>query len=452
MSVGTHGTTFGGNPLATSAGNAVLDVILSDGFVDHVARMGKLLHQGLMELQKTGTPASLPKSAAKASCSASRRASRCNDFVAAALAEKLILIPAADNVARLLPPLIIGEAEIAEGLARLERDGGAARRQDFAAPGSRRMTADSAVGPRHFLDLPEIPAAELRRILDAALAIKARRRKGEVAAWRPLAGKMLAMIFDKPSTRTRVSFDLAMRELGGETIMLTGKEMQLGRGETIADTARVLSRFVDAIVIRVLSHDDLCELARHAAVPVVNGLTKRSHPCQVMADVMTFEERRGPIKGRTIAWSGDANNVLTSWIHAARQFEFTMRVATPAELDLAPELLTWAEKSGTRLTVTRDPCEAVSGADAVVSDCWVSMGDENESFRHNLLAPYQVNAKLMDAAAKDAIFMHCLPAHRGQEVTDAVIDGPQSVVFDEAENRLHAQKGILAWCLGALDG
>ncbi|MGB7698811.1 MAG: ornithine carbamoyltransferase [Methylovirgula sp.] len=313
------------------------------------------------------------------------------------------------------------------------------------------MTADSA-SPRHFLDLPEIPAAELRRILDAALSIKARRRKGEVAAWRPLAGKTLAMIFDKPSTRTRVAFDLAMRELGGETIMLTGKEMQLGRGETIADTARVLSRFVDAIVIRVLSHDDLCELARHAAVPVVNGLTKRSHPCQVMADVMTFEERRGPIKGRTIAWSGDANNVLTSWIHAARQFEFMMRVATPAELDLAPELLTWAEKSGTRLTVTRDPREAVSGADAVVSDCWVSMGDENESFRHNLLAPYQVNAKLMDAAAKDAIFMHCLPAHRGQEVTDAVIDGPQSVVFDEAENRLHAQKGILAWCLGALDG
>jgi ornithine carbamoyltransferase len=313
------------------------------------------------------------------------------------------------------------------------------------------MTADSA-SPRHFLDLSEIPAPELRRILDAALSIKARRRKGEVAAWRPLAGKALAMIFDKPSTRTRVSFDLAMRELGGETIMLTGKEMQLGRGETIADTARVLSRFVDAIVIRVLSHDELCELARHAGVPVINGLTKRSHPCQVMADIMTFEEHRGPIKGRTLAWSGDANNVLTSWVHAARQFEFTMRVATPAELDLAPELLTWAEKSGAHLKVTRDPYEAVGAADAVISDCWVSMGDENESFRHNLLVPYQVNAKLMAAAAKDAIFMHCLPAHRGEEVTDAVIDGPQSVVFDEAENRLHAQKGILAWCFGALDG
>ncbi len=313
------------------------------------------------------------------------------------------------------------------------------------------MTAGPS-SPRHFLDLSEIPAAELRRVLDAALSIKAARRRGEVAAWRPLAGKALAMIFDKPSTRTRVSFDLAMRELGGDTIVLTGQEMQLGRGETIADTARVLSRFVDAVVIRILCHDDLLELARYAAVPVVNGLTKRSHPCQVVADIMTFEEHRGPIKGHTIAWSGDANNVLTSWIHAAQQFEFTMQVATPAELDLAPELLIWAQKSGTRLKVTRDPYEAVDGAAAVISDCWVSMGDENESFRHNLLAPYQVNAKLMRAAAKDAIFMHCLPAHRGEEVTDEVIDGPQSVVFDEAENRLHAQKGILAWCLGALDG
>ncbi len=306
--------------------------------------------------------------------------------------------------------------------------------------------------PRHFLDLSEISAAELRRILEAALSIKRRRRKGEVAAWRPLAGKVLAMIFDKPSTRTRVSFDIAMRELGGETVMLTGQEMQLGRGETIADTARVLSRFIDAMLIRVLDHNDLYELARYAAVPVVNGLTKRSHPCQVMADVLTFEEHRGPIKGRTIAWSGDANNVLASWIHAAQRFEFTMQVATPAELDVPRELLVWAQGNGTRLKVTRDPYEAVSGADAVISDCWVSMGDENESFRHNLLAPYQVNTKLMSVAAKDAIFMHCLPAHRGEEVTDAVIDGPQSVVFDEAENRLHAQKGILAWCFGALDG
>jgi len=302
---------------------------------------------------------------------------------------------------------------------------------------------------RHFLDLSEIPAADLRRILDVASAIKAGRRKGQPATEKPLAGKVLAMIFDKPSTRTRVSFDLAMRELGGDTIMLTGHEMQLGRGETIADTARVLSRFVDAIVIRILDHKEMIELARFADVPVINGLTKRSHPCQVMADVLTFEEHKGPIKGRTIAWSGDCNNVLASWVHAAQRFDFSLQVAAPAELDLPEELVDWARRSQTRLKLTRDPYEAVRGADAVISDCWVSMGDEDEAFRHNLLAPYQVNAKLMAAAGKDAIFMHCLPAHRGEEVTDEVIDGPQSVVFDEAENRLHAQKGILAWCLGA---
>ncbi|MGO9675028.1 MAG: ornithine carbamoyltransferase [Methylocella sp.] len=311
-----------------------------------------------------------------------------------------------------------------------------------------RSNPDERAEARHFLDLSEIPAGDLRRILDDSAAIKSRRRKGRRAAEQPLAGKVLAMIFDKPSTRTRVSFDLAMRELGGETVMLTGKEMQLGRGETIADTARVLSRFVDAIVIRVLEHDDLMELARHADVPVINGLTKRSHPCQVMADVLTFEERKGPIKGRKIAWSGDSNNVLASWVHAAQRFDFALAVATPAELQLPPGLVDWARRSGARLDVTRDPFEAVAEADAVISDCWVSMGDRDEAFRHNLLAPYQVNARLMAAAARDAIFMHCLPAHRGEEVTDEVIDGPQSVVFDEAENRLHAQKGILSWCLG----
>ncbi len=263
--------------------------------------------------------------------------------------------------------------------------------------------------PRHFLDLSEIPVVDLRQILETALSIKRRRRKGEVAARRPLAGKVLAMIFDKPSTRTRVSFDVAMREMGGETIMLTGQEMQLGRGETIADTARVLSRFVDAIVIRVIDHGDLCELARHADVPVVNGLTKKSHPCQVMADVMTFEEHRGPIKGRTVAWSGDANNVLASWIHAAQRFDFVINVATPAELDLSPDLRAWAQNAGTRLNVTRDPYEAVRGADAVISDCWVSMGDENESFRHNLLAPYQVNSKLM-AGCGEGCDLHALPS------------------------------------------
>ena len=304
---------------------------------------------------------------------------------------------------------------------------------------------------KHFLDLSEIPAPELRRILDAAASIKARRRKGQRAEQRPLEGRVLALIFDKPSTRTRVSFDVGMRELGGETIMLTGAEMQLGRGETIADTARVLSRYVDAIMIRILSHDDLTELAAHASVPVINGLTKRTHPCQVMADVMTFEEHRGPIKGRTVAWTGDANNVLASWVHAAQRFDFTIRIATPAELAPPASLIDWARTHGARMELTRDPFAAVDGVDAIISDCWVSMGDEDEARRrHNLLSPYQVNARLMGAAAKDAIFMHCLPAHRGEEVTDEVMDGPQSVVFDEAENRLHAQKGVIAWCLGAL--
>ena len=304
---------------------------------------------------------------------------------------------------------------------------------------------------KHFLDLCDIPAPELRRILDAAASIKARRRKGERAEQRPLEGKVLALIFDKPSTRTRVSFDVGMRELGGETIMLTGAEMQLGRGETIADTARVLSRYVDAIMIRILSHEDLSELAAHASVPVINGLTKRTHPCQVMADVMTFEEHRGPIKGRTVAWTGDSNNVLTSWVHAAQRFDFTIRIATPAELAPPAALVDWARSKGARVDLTNDPFAAVDGVDAIISDCWVSMGDEEQArSRHNLLAPYQVNARLMGAAAKDAIFMHCLPAHRGEEVTDEVMDGPQSVVFDEAENRLHAQKGVIAWCLGAL--
>lgn len=302
---------------------------------------------------------------------------------------------------------------------------------------------------RHFLDLADFDAATLRGLVDLAAGIKARRRRGEPQAERPLAGKTLAMIFDKPSTRTRVSFDVGMRELGGETLMLTGKEMQLGRGESVPDTARVLSRYVDAIMIRILDEGMLRELAEHASVPVINGLTKVSHPCQVMADVLTFEEHRGPIRGRTVAWIGDANNVLNSWIHAAARFDCNLRIAAPAELAPDPAVLGWAEANGAHVRVTTDPFEAVEGADLVVTDCWVSMGDEDEGRRHNLLQPYQVNAKLMGAAAKDALFMHCLPAHRGEEVTDEVIDGPHSVVFDEAENRLHAQKGILAWCLGA---
>ncbi len=312
-------------------------------------------------------------------------------------------------------------------------------------------TATPTGSPRHFTDLSEVDAHQLRHILDVSAAIKAKRVKGRKSADRPLEGKVLAMIFDKPSTRTRVSFDVAMRELGGETIMLTGAEMQLGRGETIADTARVLSRFVDAIMIRILDHDDMLEMARYATVPVINALTKRTHPCQVMADVMTFEEHIGPIKGRTVAWTGDANNVLASWVEAAQRFDFTINVATPPELAPDAALVDWAKRNGARMNMMTDPLEAVKGVDCVISDCWVSMGDEDESRRrHNLLARYQVNENLMAVAGSQAIFMHCLPAHRGEEVTDAVIDGPQSVVFDEAENRLHAQKGVLAWCMGAM--
>ncbi len=303
-------------------------------------------------------------------------------------------------------------------------------------------------GLRHFLDLDDIPADALREVLDWAARLKATREADRLVPSKPLTGRTLAMIFDKPSTRTRVSFDVGMRELGGETIMLTGAEMQLGRGETIGDTARVLSRYVDAIMIRVLSRDDMVEFARHASVPVLNGLTKNSHPCQIMADIMTFEEHVGPIAGRTVAWSGDGNNVLASWIHAAQRFRFRLAIATPGELAPAPALVGWARDGGADITITDDPHAAVKGADAVVTDCWISMGDEEqETHRHNLLAPYQVNDQLMAAASPGAIFMHCLPAHRGEEVTDSVMDGPQSVVFDEAENRLHAQKGILSWCL-----
>jgi ornithine carbamoyltransferase len=305
----------------------------------------------------------------------------------------------------------------------------------------------SANGIRHFLDLVDIPSKELRAMIEASRAMKAHRQRTSAA--KPLAGRTLAMIFDRPSTRTRVSFDVAMRQLGGESITLTGQEMQLGRGETIADTARVLSRYVDAIMIRTLDHDVLTELAEHATVPVINGLTKRSHPCQVLADVMTFEEHRGAIGGKTVAWTGDGNNVLASWMHAAERFDFRLRVATPPELAPKKWLIDWIKSSGAPIKLGSDPEEAVKGADCVVTDAWVSMGDKDGARRHNLLKRYQVNGRLMARAKPDAIFMHCLPAHRGEEVTDEVMDGPQSVVFDEAENRLHAQKGILAWCLQA---
>jgi ornithine carbamoyltransferase len=303
---------------------------------------------------------------------------------------------------------------------------------------------------KHFLDLADFDSATLTQLVSDAKTRKAGRAglpRGAADADKPLEGRVLALIFDKQSTRTRISFDVGMRQLGGTTIMLTGSEMQLAREETIADTARVLSRYVDAVMIRLLDHEMVRELAANATIPVINGLTKLSHPCQVLADVMTFEEHRGSIRGRTIAWSGDANNVLASWVHAAARFGFNLRVATPAELRPREALRIWARGANASVEFTDNPEKAVAGADCIVTDAWVSMGDQDTTKRHNLMRAFQVNARLMARAAKDAIFMHCLPAHRGEEVTDDVIDGPQSVVFDEAENRVHAQKAILAWCM-----
>ncbi len=302
------------------------------------------------------------------------------------------------------------------------------------------MTA--AVVPRHFLELSDHSPALLRRLLDDAVAFKA----GAPHAER-LRGRTLALMFEKPSTRTRVSFEVAMRQLGGDVIVLSGPETQRGRGESIADTARVLSRYVDAIMLRTADPAELEMLARYATVPVINGLTQRSHPCQIMADVMTLEERRGPIGGQIVAWCGDGNNVACSWIEAAAQFGFTLRLATPETMRPRAAVLDWARDRGADVSWGVDPAAAVAGAGCVVTDTWVSMGDDPSRNPHDLLAPFRVDAALMERAAPDAIFMHCLPAHRGEEVTEAVIDGPQSVVFDEAENRLHAQKSILAWVL-----
>jgi ornithine carbamoyltransferase len=299
--------------------------------------------------------------------------------------------------------------------------------------------------PRHFLDLSAVEKTDLRRMIDAA-----RRSKEDPAGEKPLAGKMLAMIFEKPSTRTRVSFDVGMRQLGGETLFLSGNEMQLGRAETIADTARVLSRYVDIIMIRTLEHSRLLELAEHATVPVINALTDDTHPCQIMADILTFEEHSGPVRGKTFAWTGDGNNVLHSLIEASAQFGFKVNVAVPEGSEPEARYVEWARARGAEVTIGHDPVAAVAGADCVVTDTWVSMNQEHRARGHNVFAPFQVNQALMDKAKPDALFMHCLPAHRGEEVTDEVIDGPRSVVFDEAENRLHAQKAVLRWCMGAL--
>jgi ornithine carbamoyltransferase len=308
----------------------------------------------------------------------------------------------------------------------------------------------STLPPRHFLDLDVLEASRLRAIVDTAHAMK-RSGKRVPAEMRPkgIDDAVLVLIFEKPSTRTRVSFDVAMRQLGGQTIMLNHTDLQLGRGESIADTARVLSRYVDAIMLRANSHATLKELAAFASVPVINGLTDHSHPCQIIADIVTFEEAKGPIAGRTIAWVGDGNNVAASWMQAAVQFGFNLRIACPASLSPDPEIVKWVNERNGSLHITDSAEEAVEGADCVVTDTWVSMGQKDADRRKALLAPYAVTEALMSRAADDAIFMHCLPAYRGNEVSEAVLEGPQSVVFDEAENRLHAQKAILAWCLGA---
>lgn len=307
--------------------------------------------------------------------------------------------------------------------------------------------------PRHFVDLWKIEASDLRAILDDAKARKAARRgwpQGRVDADAPARERTLAMIFQKNSTRTRFSFDAAMRQLGGDVIISTAADMQLGRGETIEDTAKVLSRMVDAIMLRANSHEDVERLAYASSVPVINGLSDKGHPCQIIADLQTFEEHRGSVQGRTLAWVGDGNNVCSSFIHAAPKLGFKLNIACPAVYhpDLM-DLARAAEQQG-QVNLTDDPREAVRSADCVITDTWVSMGDTDHDERLEALEPYQVDSALMSLAAKDSVFLHCLPAHRGEEVTDDVIDGPQSLIWDEAENRIHAQKSILAWCFGAI--
>lgn len=305
----------------------------------------------------------------------------------------------------------------------------------------------------HFLDIHTTSPADLRVMIDSARAMKTARLgrpKGALDDEQPLAGCMVALIFEKPSTRTRVSFDVGVRQMGGQTMVLSGKEMQLGHGETIADTARVLSRYVDLIMIRTFEEATLLEMAEYASVPVINGLTNRTHPCQIMADIMTYEEHRGPIAGRKVVWSGDGNNVCASFLQAAGQFGFDLTFTGPQTLDPERDWIDFARSKGANVVIERDPAKAVEGADLVVTDTWVSMHDPESAKerRHNQLRPYQVNETLMAKAKPDALFMHCLPAHRNDEATSAVMDGPHSVIFDEAENRLHAQKAIMRWALG----
>jgi ornithine carbamoyltransferase len=305
----------------------------------------------------------------------------------------------------------------------------------------------------HFLDINATDPAELRGMIDAAKSMKDARNgrpKGAPDDEQPLKDHMVALIFEKPSTRTRVSFDVGVRQLGGQTMVLSGADMQLGHGETIADTARVLSRYVDLIMIRTFEEQTLLDMAEHASVPVINGLTNRTHPCQIMADILTYEEHRGPIAGKKVVWCGDGNNVFASFAHAAGQFGFDLVFSGPSTLDPEMGFVEEARAKGVNVDIVRDPVAAVTGADLVVTDTWVSMHDPQSARerRHNQLRPYQVNEALMAHAKDDALFMHCLPAHRDDEATSAVMDGPHSVIFDEAENRLHAQKAVMRWCLG----
>ena len=306
---------------------------------------------------------------------------------------------------------------------------------------------------KHFLDIHKTDAADLRVMINSAHAMKQARNnrpKGTPDDDQPLAGRMVALIFEKPSTRTRVSFDVGVRQLGGQTMVLSGSEMQLGHGETIADTARVLSRYVDLIMIRTFEEQTLLDMAEYASVPVINGLTNRTHPCQIMADIQTYEEHRGSVRGRKVVWAGDGNNVCASFLHAAGQFGFDLTFTGPETLDPESKFVNFARDKGRHVVIERDPAKAVQGADLVVTDTWVSMHDPESAKerRHNQLRGYQVNEALMAKAKPDALFMHCLPAHRNDEATSAVMDGPHSVIFDEAENRLHAQKAVMRWCLG----
>ena len=312
------------------------------------------------------------------------------------------------------------------------------------------VSATAPTPPRHFIDLWRLDSATLRGLLDEAARRKAARTgwtTGRADADAPAQGLTLAMVFEKNSTRTRFSFHAAMRQLGGDVIITSAADMQLGRGEPIEDTARVLSRMVDGIMIRANRHEDVERLAQYSTVPVINGLTDRAHPCQILADLMTFEEHRGPVAGRTFAWVGDGNNVCASLIHAAGKLGFHLNIACPANYH--PDLmdLSRAGNEGS-VRVMHDAREAVEGADCVLADTWVSMGDTDHDARLKAFEPFQVNEGLMALARRDAVFLHCLPAHRGEEVTDAVIDGPQSLVWDEAENRIHAQKAVLFWCFG----